>query len=304
MTNTKTITVNDTLNILHHVGVINTNLNTLAEKYEKLGFLLSPVSIPKIILEPGGYPEALGIGNIHAIFENNYIELLGIVDANRWKNIPKDNLGPYNIDPPLKRYEGLHVMHFGTNHIELIKQRFGELEISCSEIKHFQRNVQTEAGEQTMKARTIAFLPDTNPEGLLQVAQTDTPELVFQPQHMIHSNGAIRLIEHILCCANPEQVAKKYEKLSGHRGVKIKNNYFIIDLGDSQIIVFAPEYLAEIVPNYTPPTIPFMVAFTIETSDLQLAKNVLFKNSVSFMEKNGKIIVGPNDAGGCAVIFK
>ena len=85
MTNTKTITVNDTLNILHHVGVINTNLNTLAEKYEKLGFLLSPVSIPKIILEPGGYPEALGIGNIHAIFENNYIELLGIIDANRWK---------------------------------------------------------------------------------------------------------------------------------------------------------------------------------------------------------------------------
>ena len=304
MTNRKTIRVNDTLDILHHVGVINTDLNTLSEKYEKLGFLLTPGSTPKIIIEPGGSPEALGIGNRHAIFEKNYIELLGIVDANKWENIPKDKLGPYNIDLPLKRYEGLHVMHFGTNHIELVKQRFGELEIPCSEIKHFQRNVQTEAGEQTMRARTIFFPPDKNPEGLLQVAQTDTPELVFQPQYMIHRNGAIRLTEHILCCENPGQFAKKYEKSTGHKGGEIENNYFVIDLGDSKIIIIAPEYLAEIVPNYAPPTIPFMVAFTIETSDLQLARNILLKNSVSFMEKDGKIIVSPNDAGGCAVIFK
>ncbi len=303
-TNTKAIRANGTLNIIHHVGVINKNLDTLSHQYEKLGFLLTPVSTPKIIIEPGESPKALGIGNRHAIFEKNYLELLGIVDSHRWKNVPKDKLGPYNIDIPLKRHEGLHVMHFGTNHIELVKQRFGKMEIPSSEIKYFQRNVQTEAGEQTMKARTIFFPLDKNPEGLLQVAQTDTPELVFQRQYMVHSNGAIRLIEHVLCCENPGQVAKKYEKFTGHKCIEIENNYFIIDLGDSKIIIIAPEHFADIVPDYIPPTIPFMVAFTIETSDLQLAKNILMKNNVSFKEKEGNIVVNPNDAGGCAVIFK
>ena len=304
MTNAEIISENNTLDILHHVGVIHTNLNTLSEQYEKLGFLLTPVSIPKIIIEPGRSPEALGVGNRHALFEKNYLELLGIVDSQKWENMPKDKLGPYNIALPLKRYEGLHVMHFGTSHIELVKQRFHEQAIPCSEIKNFQRNVQTERGEQTMKARTISFPPEANPEGLIQVAQHDTPELVFQPQYMVHSNGAIRLIEHILCCENPKGVARNYEKLAGHKSVEIENNYFVIDLGDSKIIVIAPQHLADIVPNYTPPTIPFMAAITIETSDLQLARNILLKNKVPFTEKDGGILVKPDDAGGCAVIFK
>jgi hypothetical protein len=52
MKNTETRYTPDTLDILHHVGVINTDLNMLSERYEKLGFLLTPVSTPKIIIEP------------------------------------------------------------------------------------------------------------------------------------------------------------------------------------------------------------------------------------------------------------
>ena len=303
-TNAEKISTEDTLDILHHVGLINTNLNTLSQQFERLGFLLTPVSTPKIIIEPGGLPVALGAGNRHAIFEKNFLELLGIVDPNRWESMPKDKLGPYNIELPLKRYEGLHVMHFGTDHIELVKQRFGEQEIPCSEVKYFQRNVQTEKGEQTMKARTITFPMETVAEGLVQVAQTDTPELVFQPRYMVHPNGAIRLTEHLLCCENPAEVAGKYEKLTGHRCVEIKRGYFVIDMGNSKIIVIAPEHLAEIVPDYVPPVLPFMAAFTIQTSDLQLARNALLENKVRFIEKDGDIIVHPDDAGGCAVIFR
>lgn len=294
----------DSLDILHHVGVINTDLHILSERYEKLGFFLTPVSTPKIIIEPGGQPVSLGVGNRHAIFEKNYFELLGIVDPQQWGNIPKEKLGPYNIDIPLKRYEGLHVMHFGTDHIELVKERFREQEIPCSEIKNFQRNVQTDKGEQTMRARTISFPPELTAEGLIQIAQHDTPELVFQPQHMIHSNGAVGLSELILCCEDPRAYVHKYEQLTDHKSIEIEDNYFILDLGHSKIIVIAIEYLAAIVPNYTPPTIPFMAAVTVETSDLQLTENVLLKNDIPFTEINGHIVVSPDDAGGCAVIFK
>jgi hypothetical protein len=127
----------DSLDILHHVGVINRDLQNLSERYEKLGFLLTPVSTPQIVIEAGEPPTSLGVGNRHAIFRNNYLELLGIIDAHRWKNIPKEKLGPYNIDIPLARYDGLHVMHFGTEHIELVKERFQKEKIPLFGDKKF-----------------------------------------------------------------------------------------------------------------------------------------------------------------------
>jgi hypothetical protein len=49
----------------------------------------------------------------------------------------------------------------------------------------------------------------------------------------------------------------------------------------------------------SPPAIPFMAAFTIETADLQSAINTLQKNDVSFVEKEGSVIVDSLEAGGC-----
>jgi hypothetical protein len=302
--NTETGRTHDTLDILHHVGVINTDLHILSERYEKLGFLLTPLSTPKIIIEPGGNPVAMGVGNRHAIFENNYLELLGIVDPEKWKKIPKEKLGPYNIDIPLKKYEGLHVMHFGTSHIELVKERLRIEDIQCSAIRNFERNVQTDKGEQIMKARTISFAPEMAPGGLLQIAQHDTPELVFQSRYMLHDNGALALTELIVCCENPKEYVSKYERITNHRGVDIDENYFIIDLGNSKIIVITAERLERMVHIDTPPAIPFMAAFTVETSDLQLTKNVLLKNGIAFTERNGRVITNAVDGGGCAVIFK
>ena len=66
---------------------------------------------------------------------------------------------------------------------------------------------------------------------------------------------------------------------------------------------FAPKYLGDIMPNYVPPAIPFMAAFTIETADLQSAINTLQKNDVSFVEKEGAVIVDPSKQED-AVIFK
>jgi hypothetical protein len=296
--------VHDTLDILHHVGVINADLNSLSEKYEKLGFLLTPVSIPKIIIEPSEGPVSLGIGNRHAIFEDNYLELLGIIDATQWAQTRKDNLGPYNIDIPLNRFEGLHVMHFGTCHIEHVRDRFCEQNLACSDIKHFERNVQTDTGERTMRARTISFPAELVPEGLVQVAQHDTPDLVFQSQFMAHPNGAVALTEIILCCEDQENVVKKYERLVNHPAVKIDDSHYAIDLGCSKITVIDEQCLSKLIPSLIPPATPFMAGFVVETIDLQLVRNVLQTNGVLFSETNSEIVVNADHGGGCAIIFR
>jgi hypothetical protein len=294
----------DKLDILHHIGVINKNLHALSKTYEKLGFILTPLSTPQIVVTPGEKPAALGVGNRHAIFNNNYLELLGIVDPDRWSKIPKVNLGPYNIDTALERYEGLHVMHFGTDHIESVKERFDQEEIPCSEINNFQRNVQTVNGERTMRARTIAFPPRMNPEGLIQVAQHDTPELIFHKTSMAHPNGAVGLTELILCCEQPQEYIRKYERLSGHRGLKISVDHYELDLGHSKIIVLTPNKFRDIVPGSVPQILPFMAAFTVVSNDLNVTRQHLDSNGIVYSTYKEWLIAGTMAAGGCSVIFK
>ena len=295
---------NDTTDILHHVGLINADLETLAACYERLGFTLTPLSLPKVITRPGTAPETLGVGNRHAIFSDNYLELLGVVDATRWADITKEQRGPFDIDVPLSRYPGLHVMHFGTEHIELVRERLIRRGVVCSEISRFQRNVQTETGEKTMKARTIHFAPGSNPEGLLQIAQHDTPELVLQPRYMIHHNGATALTEIIVCTEDPGAYLSKYEKYTGHKGNCLATNYFILDLGHSMIKIVDPPHLDSIIPGYTIPVLPFMAAITVETISLEKSRAFLWDKGVPFLERDNSIIVYPQHACGSAVIFK
>lgn len=296
--------MNDTTDILHHVGLISPDLDALATCYERLGFSLTPLSLPKIIIRPGGEPESFGAGNRHAIFKNNYLELLGIVDPKKWGVITREQRGPYDLDVPLSRYTGLHVMHFGTDHIELVRERLIKQGIPCSGVMNFQRNVQTPDGERTMRAKTIHFPPGSNPEGLLQIAQHDTPELIFQPRYMLHSNGATALTEIIVCAEDPAAYASKYEKYTGHKSTGTGNNHFVIELGSSTIKIMDPAHLDSIIPGYVAPALPFLAAFTVETSSLLLVYNTLLSNGIPFSETDTSIIVYPAYAGGCAVIFK
>jgi hypothetical protein len=294
----------DTADFLHHVGLINANLQISAACYERLGFTLTPVSLPRIALRQDGPPELLGAGNRHAIFAKNYLELLGIVDPQRWESIPKESIGPYNLEIPLSRYEGLHVMHFGTEHIEELKRRLDRQGISCSSVKVFQRNVQTPNGEQMMKAKTISFPLEENPEGLLQVAQHDTPELVFQSRYMQHPNGALALTEIIIVALQPKTYAEKYQRFSGHLSERIADDHYVVDLGHSRIIVIGPERLGTMLPGRWQLPLPFMAAFTVEVADLANVRKELSKNEVPYIERADTVIVAPEHAGGCAVIFR
>jgi len=293
----------DTTDILHHIGLGNTSLGSSAACYERLGFTLTPLSLPRVVLRPGGPPELLGAGNRHAIFTNNYLELLGIVDAGRWAEVTKEQRGPYDLDLPLSRYEGLHVMHFGANHIENVKERLDNQGVACSAVREFQRNVQTGSGERMMRARTIHFPAQSNPEGLPQVAQHDTPELVFQDRYMHHRNGAVALTEILVVTETPGSYAAKYELYSGHKSRCIASGRFVVDLGYSRVSVIGPEILTTIIPGFIPPVLPFMAAFTVEVTNLQSVCDVLSGNNVPFTKNPGTLLVYPENACGCAVIF-
>ena len=289
------------VDILHHVGVVTADLEATAATYERLGFLLTPLSVPRIPLTPGGEPQSLGVGNRTAIFRENYLELLGVVDPDRWAAIPRERLGPYNIDAPLRRYEGLHVLHLGADDLDAVHARYQRQGIPSSAPRPFERQVDTLDGSRLMRARSLAFPDGANPEALVQVAQHLTPELVLQPRFMGHPNGATALIEVIVCTDEPGAVAARYGRYAGVQAERVGNT-LVVELGRSRITFADPGALEEIIPGVIPPVLPFLAGFTV-AGDLQQARETLRANGVPYQVHERRVIVPPREASGCAVVF-
>ena len=239
------------INTFHHLGIVTRDLSKAGDAYERLGFLLTPLSFPQFPLTPGGAPEVVGVGNRHAIFKNSYLELLGVVDPVRWDSISTAQRGPFDIDRPLNRYEGLHVMHFGTENLEEVRARLVSEGVNPSTIEPFQRTVEIPGGSAVMRARRLSFAPGDNPEALFQIVEHDTPELVLQPRYMAHPNGAQTLTEVILCVDDPKKAATRYASYAGHRAARL-GDLFVIDLGEARLLIVDPSGLTSVLPGQDP----------------------------------------------------
>jgi len=288
----------------HHVGLITHDMDTTINRYEQLGFFFTPLSLPRIILRPGRPPEPFGAGNRTAVFEENYLEVLAHTDLGLWNSTTPQQRGPYNLDVPLARYEGMHVMHFGTDDLAGLHDRLTAHGVTCTDIRPFERNVDTPSGPQMMKAQAFSFPPQANPEGLVQIAQHLTPELVLQPRFMRHPNGARLVTESIVCTSSPEQYARKYALYTGS-DYQRAGERFTVDFGArSRVTVVTPDQVGSIVPGGTAPADPSLVGFTVLVADLDRVADLLTRNGVPFQAAGGRLVVAAADACGCAVLFE
>jgi hypothetical protein len=291
------------IDVIHHPGLIVESIEDAVAQYEKLGFMFTPVSIHRIAVKADEEPVYFGVGNRNAIFERNFLEIVGVIDPQRWAQITKAQRGPFDIDERLRMYHGLHIMHFGADDIEVVLARFKRDGIASSDIARLQRAVDTPQGEKLMRALTIHFPSGANPEALMQVAQHLTPELALQPRYMQHSNGARLLTEVIVCSQAPKEFADKYTRYSGH-AAEYKRGLHIVNLGYSRIVVVDLDTLDRMLPGYQPTVVPSLVGFTVATSSLDTARSILRDAKIGAIESEGRLIIAPKDACGSAVIFE
>jgi catechol 2,3-dioxygenase-like lactoylglutathione lyase family enzyme len=287
----------------HHVGLIIHDMDKTIARYEQLGFF-TPLSLPRIILRPGMPPEPFGAGNRTAIFEENYLEVLAHTDLNLWNTTTPQQRGPYDLDVPLARYEGMHVMHFGTDVLAGLHDRLTAHGVTCTGIRPFERNVDTPSGPQMMKAQAFSFPPQANPEGLVQIAQHLTPELVLQPRFMRHPNGARLVTESIVCTSSPEEYARKYSLYTGYDYQRAGGHFEVRFGARARVTMVTPEQVSIILPGSTAPANPALAGFTVQVADLDRVADLLTRNGVPFQAADSRLVVAAADACGCAVRFE
>jgi catechol 2,3-dioxygenase-like lactoylglutathione lyase family enzyme len=288
----------------HHVGLITHDMDQTIARYEQLGFLFTPLSLPRIALEPGQPPKPFGAGNRTAIFEDNYLEILAHTDLRLWNSTTVQQRGPYNLDAPLARYEGMHVMHFGTDDLAGLHDRLAQDGVTCTDIRPFERNVDTPDGPRLMKALAFSFPPQANPEGLVQIAQHLTPELVLQPRFMRHANGARRVSEAIVCADDPEAYARKYSRYTGYDCDGVAGRFEVSFGARSRVTVVAPDQVTRVVPGGTAPAVPSLVGLTVQVTDLDQLAGLLKHNEVPFQLTDERLVVSAADACGAVVRFE
>jgi hypothetical protein len=100
----------------------------------------------------------------------------------------------------------------------------------------------------------------------------------------------------IVCVADPDRVAAKYEAYAG-QCIQRRGNIRMIDLGLSRILVVDPDHVADVLPGNTAPTLPFLAG-------LSQVREVLTERQVDFQTHDGRIRVNASDGYGACVLFE
>ncbi|MDX3232191.1 VOC family protein [Streptomyces sp. ME19-01-6] len=116
------------------------------------------------------------------MFGGSYIELLGIVD----ESAPD----PWHTKAMADEYEGFRLLNLDTDNAEAADRRLTGAGLRTSGVLELERDIDTEQGLRTVRARAVHIDPRSTPEGYGGIAQHLTRAYVHQPRYLGHPNGA------------------------------------------------------------------------------------------------------------------
>ncbi|MEE8350865.1 MAG: VOC family protein [Rhodospirillales bacterium] len=249
-----------------HVIVGVADLEAARDTYSRLGFTLSP----------RGRHFGWGTANYCIMFDGDYIELLGIVDASQFTN---------NLDKKLAESgEGLLSLCYATDDAEAAYEALKAL--GAEPPKPLSRALELPEGEVEPRFELVHLPPEATPGAPSFVIRHLTPELVWQPQWLDHANGAAGISSATVRVDDVEAAAHAYAKLFGRQAV----SEGVVRVGNAHL------YLQVGTP-------PGPVGFEVTVSDLGRTAAVLEKEGVAFEVEDGSLKVAAGDACGVALVF-
>ena len=161
--------------VLDHVSHFVPDLDAAARALGSLGFLVTPPSAQQTQDGPAG------TANVCVMLEQGYLEFLAPT---------ADTPNAQRLRESMQRYSGVHLACFGTPDAEGEHLRLQSHGFEPQPLVQLSREVQP--GE-TAKFKVVRAAPQKMPEGRVQFVQHLTPEAIWRPQHLGHTNSALKL---------------------------------------------------------------------------------------------------------------
>lgn len=182
---------------LDHVVVTVRDLDAAADAWRRLGFTVSP---------RGTHSAHLGSANYTIMFDEDYVELLGVLT-------PTPHLAPTIAF--LETREGIERAAFTTDDAAAGAAELQARGVAAIGPVHFSRPVELPGGGTGEASFSVFRWPVEEAPGGLRIfaCQHRTRDTVWIPELMRHANGARRLVQLEVLSADPEAAAEHLSRL-------------------------------------------------------------------------------------------
>ena len=259
---------------LDHVGWFVPDMEAAAPKFEALGFPLTPFTV-HMNEQPDGSRVPSGTANRCGMIRRGYLEVL--------TRVPDvESAITEQMDAGLARYTGLHLIAFTVSDTEATTAMLRENGFSPDPPVALRRPMPLDEGGEGTAAFSVIRLPnDAMAEGRVQVLSQDTPDVVWQPSVTADENGAAMLSGILICAADPNETAARYERFTGKER-QAQGDGFRIALDRGEIAICTPDECAALIPAVEIPDLPFMAAVSIMSGDIVRTRAYLAEKDIQF----------------------
>ena len=259
---------------IDHPVIASDDLDATRKQFERLGFTVPP---------RGSHIE-WGTGNLCTMFPDDYLEVRGIIDPERFT---------MHLDTHLEEHgEGLMGVAFGTKDVAASHAEALERGINAGELRQLRRNFEHPEGWTQPSFRLYA--PDAEDiEGLMHVVviQHLTPELIRRPDFLEHPNGCLGVDALTGTIADIPVCAAKMRRLLGDDAVAESKNGVVLTLPSGQQITLMRSESAE------------LTSMTLRVRSLDDLVALLEANGIEYERTPDGVTTSPGDACGTELRF-
>ena len=272
---------------IDHALVGVADLEAARQRWTRLGFTLSP----------RGRHIGWGTANYCIMFEEDYVELLGILDPSQFTN---------NLDRFLEGGEGLLGVAFSCADAPAATEDLRARGVAAEDPRDLKRILEAgegAEGEELPEFQLVHLPPEATPGVATFVVRHLTPEIVWRPDWTRHANGALAIDSFTFAVDDPQRSMPAYAKLFGDNAVASENLRLTVTTGGARLKFLAAEAAGEVAP-LPPRGTPCGLAMAVRVSDLGRARGILEQNGVAFeAEGEARLRVAPEEANGLALEF-
>lgn len=262
---------------LDHTGVAVRDLDAGRAAYARLGFTLTPRGFHSGAVKPGGPVEPWGSGNHCAMFEDGYLEIIGIVDPNKYST----------TKTLLERYEGAHIVAFGSGEGDAAYAALSQRMDGIRPPARLERPAAFGPNDEEMRLaafRNINLEPGICPEAKFIFIEHLTRDVLWQPHLMTHANGATGLAEIGLCVPDVEESSERLGRLLDLTPKDAMPGVTQFTLQRGKLYVMNEAGMAGWIPGIEPPCLPYVATIGFSVRDLEATKKYLAGTGIDYTE--------------------
>jgi len=275
---------------IDHALVGVADLESARLSYQKLGFTLTP----------RGRHIGWGTGNHTIMFENDYVEMIAVIDREQ---------NTHNLEDFLQNGDGLFKVVLATSDANATSTWLKEKSANALDAQDLQRLIMVNEKKELLSFRYVHLPAELTPGLETFASQHLTPEKVRQPAWLSHPNGARGISEVTVVMQNLAGVADAYARIFGSRSISgdERKGSITVDTGNDELWFVTPKTFPE--RHYDKKfdeslPLPRLAALTLTVANTQATALYLSGQQVAFeRDSSDAVIVPSEEACGVFLVF-